>query len=112
MRSTLEANVVKLTYKATPKWKVYVKVSGRGLSLSGFEDGSRGVVIDLSMKAETVLEDSLNGKSHERSQLEYSMATSRLGSRTPCESLILTKNASQQSYQAKARPRHSLQNQR
>jgi hypothetical protein len=37
-----------------PKWKVDVRVSGRGLSLSGFEDGSRGGVIDASMKAETV----------------------------------------------------------
>lgn len=65
--SRKENNGVKLTYKATPKWKVYVKVSGRGLSLSGFEDGSRGGVVDVSMKAETVLEDSLKGKSHERS---------------------------------------------
>jgi hypothetical protein len=55
------------TYKATPKWNVYVMVSGRGLSLSGFKDGSRGGVVDSSMKAKTVLEDSLKGKPHERS---------------------------------------------
>ena len=63
----LDANVVRPTYKAMPKWKAHVMVSGRGLSLSGFEDGSRGGVVDSSMKAKTVLEDSLKGKSHERS---------------------------------------------
>lgn len=36
-------------------------------SLSGFKDGSRGGVVDVSMKAKTVLEDSLIGKFHERS---------------------------------------------
>jgi hypothetical protein len=61
------ANGVMPTYKAMPKWKAYVMVSGRGLSLSGFKDGSRGGVVDSSMKAKTVLEDSLNGKPHERS---------------------------------------------
>lgn len=55
------------TYKAMPKWNVYVMVYGRGLSLSGFKDGSRGGVVDSSMKAKTVLEDSLKGKPHERS---------------------------------------------
>jgi hypothetical protein len=35
-------------------------VSGRGLSLSGFKDGSSGGVVGIvSMKAKTVLEDSL-----------------------------------------------------
>ena len=66
----LPANVVMPTYKAMPKWKAYVMVSGRGLSLSGFKDGSRGGVVDSSMKAKTVLEDALKGKSHERSQSE------------------------------------------
>jgi hypothetical protein len=60
----------------------------------GLEDGSRGGVVDASMKAKTVLEDSLYGKSHERSQLEYSMATLRPGTRSPCGSLIPTKNTS------------------
>jgi len=83
------------TYKAMPKWKAYVMVSGRGLSLSGFKDGSRGGVVDSSMKAKTVLEDSLNDKPHERSQLEHSTATLRLGSRSPCESLVHAKNTSQ-----------------
>ena len=57
----LDANVVRPTYKAMPKWKAHVMVFGRGLSLSGFEDGSRGGVVDSSMKAKTVLEDSLKG---------------------------------------------------
>jgi hypothetical protein len=63
----LDANGVMLTYKAMPKRKAYVMVSGRGLSLSGFKDGSRGGVVDSSMKAKTVLEDSLKDKPHERS---------------------------------------------
>jgi hypothetical protein len=63
----VSSNVVMPTYKAMPKWKAYVMVSGRGLSLSGFKDGSRGGVVDSSMKAKTVLEDSLKDKFHERS---------------------------------------------
>ena len=50
--------------KAMLKWKAYVKLSGRGLSLSGFKDGSRGGVVDASIKAKTVLEDSLKGNCH------------------------------------------------
>ena len=58
--SEAHANVVTPTYKATPKWNAYVMVSGRGLSLSGFKDGSSGGVVGLApMKAKTVLEDSL-----------------------------------------------------
>jgi hypothetical protein len=39
-------NEVTLTYKAMPKWNAYVMVVRRGLSLSAFEDGSRGGVVD------------------------------------------------------------------
>lgn len=47
-------NVVRPTYKTKSKGKVDAMVSGRGLSLSDFEDGSRGGVVDSSMKAKTV----------------------------------------------------------
>lgn len=49
------------TYKAMPKWNAYVKVSGRGLSLSGFKDGSRGGVIDAVDESRNRLEVSLIG---------------------------------------------------
>lgn len=55
LRVPRNGNVVRLTYKAMPKREVEATVSGRGLSLSDFKDGSRGgVVDDSSTKAKTV----------------------------------------------------------